>query len=812
MIYQESSQLNDNIKEHLMTIVQRTQQTEDVLKRCKESQEQFTLQCSYYNKLRANVNYQESQQDIGSLEKAKSDLNNFENLLKQKVSELNRSRHDLLSQQHEIFNQIVSIQQAVLFEHLTLWHQNQQLASNGAQTGGNELDKIQEWVEMLTDLTLRLRSQLKSLHHSINEARHIRFNHAEALDKLRLSIDRSLETLILNTFVVEKQPPQVMKTNTRFTSTVRFLSGSKLGVKLNDLLVRVTILSEGNARAIIQRHQEMVASSWAYLDCRQPSGQQVAPAMLSPTRQLQQQLRPVNQARVMQQPMLQPQPYAALPVETMRQTGVQPTANHHMMQQQLAIPSSQTQQQFFQQQHQPQHFPVQQQQQQNPPMTQMAPYHVAPPDEQQMANKAPFYPQKIINVNEFESSSEILNNSNSFEDRENTGQIICHFRNMQLKKIKRTEKKGTESVMDEKFVLLFHTEFRIPDVSSCLKPNSANSWVKQEDLWFQIMAFSLPVVVIVHGNQEPHAWATVTWHNAFARPDGLLYQVPDQVCWRDLGQVLSDKFSSCAGRGLSCQNLEYLASKVYRNRIESKDALVTWNQFAKEPLPKKTFTFWEWFHSILKLTKEHLRDLWNNDKIYGFVGKKGCVDLLLGSSYNEPAPVGTFLLRYSETELGGITIAWVSGSSQASNGDVQILQRKSPNPSSNSLMHLQPFVSRDLNTRSLADRIRDLKDLVYLYPDIPKDEAFGAYYTPLNDTSPLPNGYIKPMLIQTLVENYPKNIAANSMDCAITPATPSSFSQSSPDGIYQDNAYMSDVDFCYPPYGQVANEFNNTLQ
>lgn len=30
--------------------------------------------------------------------------------------------------------------------------------------------------------------------------------------------------------------------------------------------------------------------------------------------------------------------------------------------------------------------------------------------------------------------------------------------------------------------------------------------------------FSLPVVVIVHGNQEPHAHATITWDNAFAEP------------------------------------------------------------------------------------------------------------------------------------------------------------------------------------------------------------------------------------------------------------------------------------------------------
>jgi len=35
-----------------------------------------------------------------------------------------------------------------------------------------------------------------------------------------------------STFIIEKQPPQVMKTNTRFTSTVRLLVGGKLNVHM----------------------------------------------------------------------------------------------------------------------------------------------------------------------------------------------------------------------------------------------------------------------------------------------------------------------------------------------------------------------------------------------------------------------------------------------------------------------------------------------------------------------------------------------------------------------------------------------------
>ncbi len=42
--------------------------------------------------------------------------------------------------------------------------------------------------------------------------------------------------------------------------------------------------------------------------------------------------------------------------------------------------------------------------------------------------------------------------------------VFFFFRNLQLKKIKRTEKKGTESVMDEKFSILFWTDFVVGEL------------------------------------------------------------------------------------------------------------------------------------------------------------------------------------------------------------------------------------------------------------------------------------------------------------------------------------------------------------
>lgn len=47
------------------------------------------------------------------------------------------------------------------------------------------------------------------------------------------------------------------------------------------------------------------------------------------------------------------------------------------------------------------------------------------------------------------------------------------------------------------------------------------------------------------------------------------------------------------------------------------------------------------------------------------------------------------------------------------------------------VMMLQPFTAKDFAIRNLADRLSDLSHLVYLYPDIPKQAAFGSHYTPV---------------------------------------------------------------------------------
>lgn len=47
------------------------------------------------------------------------------------------------------------------------------------------------------------------------------------LPELNTTITALLSTLVTSTFIIEKQPPQVLKTQTRFGSTIRLLVGGK---------------------------------------------------------------------------------------------------------------------------------------------------------------------------------------------------------------------------------------------------------------------------------------------------------------------------------------------------------------------------------------------------------------------------------------------------------------------------------------------------------------------------------------------------------------------------------------------------------
>nr|WRY74160.1 signal transducer and activator of transcription 1 [Athetis dissimilis] len=568
----------------LQTVRQKVNIVGEEIRSLQANIESFSLQYHECLKNKGHMNYlqQSMTNDRRDLVAClRVQIEETERKLNALVAQISQSQLELVDHMKENIANLRQLQSQVLDEELIKWKREQQLSGNGVPMQSN-LNTIQEWCELLADLIWLTRQQVNNVSRintkTIVELRQPHL--AELLDDMSKQVTGLLSTLVTSTFVIEKQPPQVMKTNTRFTATVRLLVGGQLNVYMTPPRVSVVIISEQQAQLLLKS-------------------------------------------------------------ETQAGKGKQPV-----------------------------------------------------------------------------ECGDILNNTGTMEYQPTSRQLSVSFRNMQLRKIKRAEKKGTESVMDEKLTLLFQSQFNVGG----------------GELVFQVWTLSLPVVVIVHGNQEPHGWATVTWDNAFSPPGRVPFAVPDKVTWGQLAETLRIKFCSATGGDLSEDNLRFLAEKIFSicavprtclplNTMELNAMPVSWTQFCKDALPERNFTFWEWFYMVVKVTRDYLRTLWCDHLIMGFIQKKQAEEML------SKCPSGTFLLRFSDSELGGITIAWVG--------------------EGNEVFSLQPFTSRDLMLRSLADRVLDLTQLQFLYPNIAKDDVFSKYYTkPENEM--LKNGYVKPVLVTTL--------------------------------------------------------------
>uniref|UniRef100_A0A674CZT9 Signal transducer and activator of transcription n=1 Tax=Salmo trutta TaxID=8032 RepID=A0A674CZT9_SALTR len=541
-----------------------TQDTENDLRKLQHNQEYFIIQYQESLRIQAQLT------SLATLPPADRQLREptllskratVEAWLTREANTLQKYRLDL-AEKHQKSLQLLRKQQTIILDdELIHWKRRQQLAGNGGPPEGG-LDILQSWCEKLAETIWQNRQQIRRAEH-LRQQLPIPGPIEELLNDLNSTITDIISALVTSTFIIEKQPPQVLKTQTKFVATVRLLVGGKLNVHMNPPQVKATIISEQQAKALLKNEN---------------------------------------------------------------------TRN--------------------------------------------------------------------------DSSGEILNNNCVMEYHQATGTLSANFRNMSLKRIKRSDRRGAESVTEEKFTILFESQFSVGG----------------NELVFQVKTLSLPVVVIVHGSQDNNATATVLWDNAFAEPGRVPFIVPDKVLWPQLCEALNMKYKAevQSNRGLSEENLVFLAQKAFSsssiNPDDYRGMTMTWSQFNRESLPGRNFTFWQWFDGVMELTKKHLKPHWNDGAILGFVNKQQAQDMLMSK------PNGTFLLRFSDSEIGGITIAW------------------------RMVWNLMPYTAKDFSIRSLADRISDLNHLLFLYPDRPKDEVFSKYYTP--PLSKAVDGYVKPQIKQ----------------------------------------------------------------
>uniref|UniRef100_A0A8C1SYT5 Signal transducer and activator of transcription n=1 Tax=Cyprinus carpio TaxID=7962 RepID=A0A8C1SYT5_CYPCA len=259
------------------------------------------------------------------------------------------------------------------------------------------------------------------------------------------------------------------------------------------------------------------------------------------------------------------------------------------------------------------------------------------------------------------------------------------------------------------------------DVSLCVISIMPLTSSEEIRVFISVQTHSLPVVVISNICQMPNAWASILWYNMLTNhPKNVnFFTKPPVGTWDQVAEVLSWQFSSTTKRGLTIEQLTTLAEKLLGPCVNYSGCQITWAKFCKENMAGKGFSFWVWLDNIIDLVKKYILALWNEGYIMGFISKERERAIL------SPKPPGTFLLRFSESSKeGGITFTWVE---KDINGKTQI-------------QSVEPYTKQQLNSMSFAEIIMGYKimdatnilvsPLVYLYPEIPKEEAFGKYCRP----------------------------------------------------------------------------------
>ncbi|XP_035460423.1 signal transducer and activator of transcription 1-alpha/beta isoform X1 [Scophthalmus maximus] len=342
------------------------------------------------------------------------------------------------------------------------------------------------------------------------------------------------------------------------------------------------------------------------------------------------------------------------------------------------------------------------------------------------------------------------------------GGLVAEFAHMSIKESKMKAKGSCENrlgVTEELHIIKFVTV------------------LQYAGLRCNIEASSLPVVVVSSTNQIPSAWAALMWCSMLSSSEPrnlLLFADPPPLSWQQLSQVLSWQFLSVGQRGLNENQLSMLRDKI----VDDPNGLIHWSQFKSE-------SAWIWIEGILDLIKRHLVDLWRDGCIMGFVSRKTTQVLL------REKVTGTFLLRFSESNKeGAITFSWVehlNGEPDRSGGAVRLRQCCSITDDvltlcmsytctlGPALTHsckeahvhaVDPYTKKDLLALSLPDIIYlyslraqgnvTRNPLLYLYPDIHRDAAFGRYCNTVNSAPKTDvSGYIDRKLVPFSVYHTP---------------------------------------------------------
>lgn len=139
----------------------------------------------------------------------------FKNQIELMTETINKNRSELYSNICTVIEVLNETQKIVIHKRLGKWQREQALSGNGFHLMHSGLDEIQSWLEGLADSIVNTRSTIDAMRKMPSIPIQTPNSGNDYFDAAYRDIVLLLQNLIVSSFIVEKQPPQVMKTNTR---------------------------------------------------------------------------------------------------------------------------------------------------------------------------------------------------------------------------------------------------------------------------------------------------------------------------------------------------------------------------------------------------------------------------------------------------------------------------------------------------------------------------------------------------------------------------------------------------------------------
>lgn len=241
---------HQNINRRLDEIMTRNVALRDLRTAIQTTVEEFNSLYPEFSKLKVYIE-RNSDKPAEQVQKWRTDKAQLECRLVAKHETIATERSKFFQEVDVILQQLGS-EQMVVIEELKNWRRGQQLFGNGGIHDGN-LDLIQSWFEFLAKILWDVKVTVDLF---LGDYQRLPTKGPAYLDIIPAVQNRTqglLYQLIRQSFVIEKQPPQVMKTSTRFSTVIRLLIGANLGIGTAPPHIKASIVSEAFAKELIHK-------------------------------------------------------------------------------------------------------------------------------------------------------------------------------------------------------------------------------------------------------------------------------------------------------------------------------------------------------------------------------------------------------------------------------------------------------------------------------------------------------------------------------------------------------------------------------